>query len=226
MDRIEMVQVALQELGDVANEKLATFVQKRFGVRIESRYMPLYRASIRDKQRLEAGRQAARGVIKVKAVRGNWEIGSPTLRACYARELALDLMADHGLRSWSFAFNRRKEATGLCDFRRRTIELSIYFVERNPPLEIRDTILHEIAHALVGPGHGHDEIWKRKCIAIGARPERTGAADMPPGRWQARCGRCGMEFHRHRRPQRLRGWFCRTCGPKQGTLVWREDAAA
>src|SRR5262249_23001253 len=150
-------------------------------------------------------------------------IGAPTLRAAQARAMALELMAEHGLRGWTFAFNRRKEATGLCDYQRRTIELSIYFVERNPPAEIRDTVLDGVAHALVGAGHGHDGVWKRKCRAIGAGRERTGEADRPPGRWQARCHGCGKEFHRHRRPQRLRGWFCRSCGPRDGSLTWREE---
>jgi predicted SprT family Zn-dependent metalloprotease len=134
-------------------------------------------------------------------------------------------MAQHGLRGWSFAFNRRKEAVGLCVFDRRTIELSIYFVERNPEEEIRDTILHEIAHALVGAQHGHDKVWQEKCSEIGARPERCGHADMPKGRWQAQCGGCGRHFHRHRRPQRLRGWFCQACGPKRGRLAWRDERA-
>ena len=71
-------------------------------------------------------------------------------------------MTRHGLHGWAFRFNRCKQAMGLCVYHRRSIELSIYFVERdNPVEEIRDTILHEIAHALVGPGHGHDKVWKK-----------------------------------------------------------------
>jgi predicted SprT family Zn-dependent metalloprotease len=137
--------------------------------------------------------------------------------------MALQLMAEHGLHDWRFAFNHRKQAMGLCVYHRKAIELSIYFVERNNPLEaIRDTILHEIAHALVGPGHGHDKVWKRKCIEIGARPKRCGEADMPEGRWNAGCGSCGKRFHRHRKPQRARGWYCRTCGPVEGKLAWKQ----
>jgi predicted SprT family Zn-dependent metalloprotease len=132
------------------------------------------------------------------------------------------LLAAHGLHAWYFAFNRRKQVMGLCVYDRRTIELSAHFVERNTLEEIRDTILHEIAHALVGPGHGHDAVWKRKCLEIGARPVRCGQADMPEGRWQAQCGRCGKNFHRHRKPRRMRGWFCRGCGPERGRLVWSE----
>jgi predicted SprT family Zn-dependent metalloprotease len=127
----------------------------------------------------------------------------------------------HGLIDWSFAFNRRKRTLGLCVYHRRTIELSSHFVHRNGAAEIRDTLLHEIAHALVGPGHGHDAAWRRQCLAIGARPVRCGVANMPPGHWRAHCGGCGRAFHRHRRPQPLTGWFCQHCGPGRGGLVWQ-----
>ena len=143
-------------------------------------------------------------------------------RRAEARVLALDLMARHGLRGWHFAFNRRKRCMGLCRYEKCAIELSEYLVERNSAEEVRDTILHEIAHALVGLGHGHDAVWRRKCLEIGARPERCGQADMPEGRWQARCGACGQEFRRHRRPKRVTGWFCRPCGPGPGKLTWRD----
>jgi predicted SprT family Zn-dependent metalloprotease len=137
-----------------------------------------------------------------------------------ARRLALELMALHGLHDWRFAFNKRKRHLGLCCYEAKTILLSVYLVERNEVEEVRDTILHEIAHALVGPGHGHDRTWKRKCVEIGARPQRCGRADMPRGRWQARCGGCGRQYHRHRRPRRLAGWHCRSCGPERGKLLW------
>jgi predicted SprT family Zn-dependent metalloprotease len=142
-------------------------------------------------------------------------------RRTEARTLAGELLTRHGLRDWTFAFNRRKRNLGLCRYHRKTIELSIFFVDRNDWDEIRDTILHEIAHALVGPDHGHDAVWKAKCLEIGARPERCGQADMPAGRWQARCNGCGQEFSRHRRPRRLKGWFCRACGPERGGFVWQ-----
>ena len=45
---------------------------------------------------------------------------------------------------------------------------------RNGPEEVRDTILHEVAHALVGPGHGHDTVWKATAAQVGARPQRRG----------------------------------------------------
>jgi predicted SprT family Zn-dependent metalloprotease len=139
------------------------------------------------------------------------------------RKLALALLVAHGLHDWAFGFNHRKRCLGLCVYHRHTIELSVFFVLQNPPEEIVDTILHEIAHALVGHGHGHDRVWKQKCLEIGAKPLRCGQAEMPEGKWRASCGKCGKAFHRHRKPKQMRGWHCRSCGPERGNLAWKEE---
>jgi predicted SprT family Zn-dependent metalloprotease len=139
------------------------------------------------------------------------------------RRVALDLFAIHNLADWSFALNRGKRTMGLCLYATRTIALSSHFVERNCDEVIRDTLLHEIAHALVGPGHGHDRIWKRKCLEIGAKPERLSyEVNMPEGRWQARCGQCGQLHHRHRKPKWMKGWYCCHCGKERGQLAWQK----
>ena len=138
------------------------------------------------------------------------------------RRLADELFRTHGLHGWTLVLNRRKREMGLCDFDRQTIALSVYFISLNNDEAIQDTLLHEIAHALVGPGHGHDQAWKQTCIAIGARPQRLSfEAVMPAGSWQAVCGACGMIHHKHRRPKRAVGWYCRFCGPVQGQLTWK-----
>jgi predicted SprT family Zn-dependent metalloprotease len=135
---------------------------------------------------------------------------------------AYRMLACFGLHDWHFAYNRRKQSMGFCRYASKTIELSCYLVVQNGPEEVEDTILHEIAHALVGPGHGHNTVWKRKCIEIGARPVRCGQADMPVGRWRALCRGCGKLYHRYRRPKQPRGWFCRLCGRLRGALIWQD----
>jgi predicted SprT family Zn-dependent metalloprotease len=150
---------------------------------------------------------------------------SPLAAKFYAVfDLAVQLMKQYGLKDWIFKFNRRKRDLGICYAPHRgrpgRIELSIYFVHKNSEAEIRDTILHEIAHALVGQEHGHDNVWKAKCMEIGATPKRCGKAEMPMGNWRATCPGCQTKFHRHRRPKRMTGCYCRACGPTKGQIVW------
>jgi predicted SprT family Zn-dependent metalloprotease len=155
-----------------------------------------------------------------------------TDRAARIRAEARELLDAHGLSAWEFGFNANVRRAGVCFYPQRgepgRIELSAHFAARNPDDEVRDTLLHEIAHALVGPGHGHDEVWKAKCREIGARPVACYGDDveMPRGRWQATCPGCGTEFDRHRKPARPTGWFCRPCGPTAGQLWWVEGSSS
>lgn len=152
----------------------------------------------------------------------------PPLPASNAFEVvaryAVGLLQQHGLAGWRFVWNRRKTCMGLCRYERQTIELSAYFVARNGVEDIRDTLLHEIAHALVGEGHGHDSVWEAKCRELGAIPRRCGQANMPAGAWQATCPGCTTRFSRHRRPARGK-YYCKPCGPDRGGLAFRPAGA-
>ena len=152
-----------------------------------------------------------------------------TERAARMRESARALLDSHGLTAWEFGFNANVRRAGVCFYPHRgepgRIELSVHFAERNTDAEVRDTLLHEVAHALVGPGHGHDAVWRRKCREIGAKPEACYGDEvaMPRGRWRATCAGCTALYDRHRKPKRAEGWFCRPCGPAAGKLRW-DDA--
>lgn len=72
---------------------------------------------------------------------------------------------------WRFRLNNRKTAIGVCNYREKTIFYSTVFLKQEEK-EIKDTLLHEIAHALTkGSGHGRE--WKRMCILLGCKPKRT-----------------------------------------------------
>jgi len=139
-----------------------------------------------------------------------------------AAAIALGLMARHGIPHWSFAWNRRKRSLGLCRYRQKRIELSTHFVQANNTAQIRETILHEIAHALAGEKAGHGPKWKAMCAQVGCKPERCdqGEAIMPPGRWTAQCNACGKAYWRHKRPAKKARYWCKTCGPDHGTVVF------
>jgi predicted SprT family Zn-dependent metalloprotease len=132
---------------------------------------------------------------------------------------ARELMNQHGLGDWVFQFDRAKRRAGLCTHRDKIISLSYIFVLRNDDGEIKECILHEIAHALAGPGIGHGPVWRQICRQIGCRPVRcydSAKVDMPVGRYLAVCPGCQREFRRHRRPRCQR--YCRRCGPERGLL--------
>lgn len=139
-----------------------------------------------------------------------------------ARRLAVSLMAEHGVSDYDFGFDRARRRQGLCVApgrgRRGRITLSRHFVELNGEAEVRGTILHEIAHALVGPGLGHSAEWARVCRGIGGDPSVLGGGAMPQGRWRATCAGCGRTHSFVRRPKALTGWVCRQCGPPLGRL--------
>jgi predicted SprT family Zn-dependent metalloprotease len=129
------------------------------------------------------------------------------------------------LTDWVFEYNNNKRRLGVCKFRHKRIEMQAYYVLHNSDSEIMDTLMHEIAHALVGPGYNHGPVWQAKAIEVGAIP--TACNDNPDlelqeGNWITVCPNCKKEHHKHRRPKRLTGWHCVSCGPKFGRLLmWR-----
>ena len=145
------------------------------------------------------------------------------------RQTARKWMDEYGLKDWSFGFDRALRRVGHCSFIKKKITLSVYFVMSNHEDEVNDTILHEIAHALVGikrvPGrcnvvaHGHE--WRAMCRQIGANPKRCcdSMVTMPKGRYVAYCPNCGQEFRKYRlRVKNIKMRWCAKCGRKRGEL--------
>ncbi len=158
-----------------------------------------------------------------------------------AQQLACELMAHHGVTEagWVFGWSNGKRQLGCCQMREaisgpskgkrvKSIKLSRHLVRLNDDDEVRDTILHEIAHALAGLDHGHDEVWKATCLRIGARPDRTAGKEVKTvqGRYSIVCQACQRVVgQRHRRiePRRLKQSYCKTCGLKsKGMLIVRD----
>ena len=84
---------------------------------------------------------------------------------------ARELMNRHGLADWSFRFNDAEKKLGVCRYREKRILLSRGHAVNGAQDQVTDTILHEIAHALAGPGAGHGPIWKTIARQLGATPK-------------------------------------------------------
>lgn len=130
------------------------------------------------------------------------------LRAAY--RLAVELVEQNGLEGWTVDFDAAKRRAGICRYERKVIGLSAPLTRLHDEAEVRDTILHEIAHALVGPGAGHGPVWKAQAQVIGCSATRCVPEDAPrvPGAWLGVCSG-GHSVDRHRRPERV--LLCRPC---------------
>jgi hypothetical protein len=133
-------------------------------------------------------------------------VRSVDLRDAYA--MAEYLLEVHGLDDWQVSYDNAKRRAGICKFAEQTLGLSAPLTAVHTEDDVRDTILHEIAHALVGPAHGHDATWLAMARRIGSSGERCVSPDSPtpPAAWLGACPG-GHTLERHRRPERVL-----TCG--------------
>ena len=123
------------------------------------------------------------------------------------------LIAQHLDPSWSFGFDNAKRRAGLCDYTRKRISVSRYLAARHDDDDNHQTLLHEVAHALAGPGAGHGPQWKRVARDLGYVGGTTHhgetAVELAP--WVGVCP-AGHVAYRHRRPARATS--CAKCAPR------------
>ena len=128
-----------------------------------------------------------------------------------ASELAVRLIKTHRLKHWEFKFDHSTRRAGCCNYRDKLISISFELARNASDENIRDTILHEIAHALVGKKHNHDPVWEAKAKEIGCSGERTHRLIFSPPRYHVSCeNRCWKQTAERRNPRLV----CRTCGGK------------
>ena len=140
-----------------------------------------------------------------------------------ARRLLARHQADSGLApEWTFGFDLSTVRGGVCRYQHKRIDLSVSFCQRATRVEIEDTLLHEIAHAIAGVEHRHDEVWKATARKIGCTAERCHDVTHTLARWIGECG-CVRRWFRHRLNRRLRGGArCLKCGRP---IKWRWNTA-
>ena len=166
---------------------------------------------------------------------GRWQVGyrllwteeaaRPGFTLGEIETIANRLMDKHGRSNglsekWQVAFDLAPARAGQCAYSEQRIYLSVGHCLKASRAEVRDTILHEIAHALAGPRHHHDAVWQRIARTIGCTARRCTTTRHAGGRWIARC-KCGMTYSRHRLTKRMRTQaICTRCG--QG-VSWQID---
>ena len=141
-----------------------------------------------------------------------------------AKEMAMDAFEKHGLRQagWTFGFDSSVRRLGNTKYGRKFISISRHMVLASSDARVLNTILHEVAHALVGHTAAHGPVWKQKAIEIGCDGKTTdNGPRFAEGRYKFKCSgaTCTNEWHFQRRCPRstkmgLGKCKCGTCGAK------------
>lgn len=138
-----------------------------------------------------------------------------------ARAIAEEELRVWGLteKGWRFDYDTAVRRFGCCKHRRKLITLSYEITKLNSEYEVVDTIRHEIAHALAtmltGRKHGHNYIWKRYCLFVGADPTRCYDSKIvatPERKYKGTCPN-GHVIYRHRLGK-VRKSSCAQCSRK------------
>lgn len=149
-----------------------------------------------------------------------------TMTLAAIERLARDLMAQHGAGHVAFAFDNGRRRAGCVHFQRGPVygaaavpvklTLSRHILPLWDEHQVRDTILHEIAHVLAGHEAGHGPAWKAQARALGIAGDRCYTTDdgraMPASPWVGVCpANLEHTISRHRKPNGGRSTSCGKC---------------
>lgn len=140
-----------------------------------------------------------------------------------AEQMVWSEMRHYGLGpEWTFKWNRRTNALGRTEQTygpNRTfkpggvIYLSKVLTVHRSAVDVRQTVLHEIAHALVGVDKGHGALWKAQMRKMGARVEvKTNEPSLHSkvAKYKIVCASGDLLGYAHRSNFKTAGKVCKT----------------
>ncbi len=129
----------------------------------------------------------------------------------YAEEMIQTHLPGQG---WRFEWDNAKARFGACHYTLRVISLSAPLTDHVTEEEMRDTVAHEVAHAIAGYTAAHGPLWKATARRLGATPQAKSKSSTLRAQQAPWVGTCpaGHEVRRlWRRPRRVGS--CRKCSP-------------
>ena len=102
---------------------------------------------------------------------------------------------------------------------RKVISVSLAYMEKNPFHIMKDTLLHEIAHAIhfrETGRMGHNNGWKEVARRVGCAPVRCASLDgliVPDGNYVGECPSCSKTVQFYREVKRR--YSCSRCSPRR-----------
>tara|TARA_Y200000002_G_C22622685_1_gene638895 strand:- start:526 stop:1077 length:552 start_codon:yes stop_codon:yes gene_type:complete len=117
-------------------------------------------------------------------------------------------LENYNLNDWNITFDYAKRRAGACLYSTKELSFSVYFLRNSSSSHINDTLLHEIAHALVGPNQGHNDRWKKKALSIGCSGQVYHTFNFSVPSWIKYCSNNCWEQKSYRRKRNL---ICKIC---------------
>jgi len=120
-------------------------------------------------------------------------------------------------RDYTFAFDNAVRRFGSCNLHKKVITLSRSLVLLNNVTDVKQTILHEIAHAITREKHTKN--WLQVARSIGYNGGRLYGKHVitPPKRYTYKCECCSRLVECHRRKDRT---ACGVCCKKYNNGKW------
>jgi predicted SprT family Zn-dependent metalloprotease len=157
--------------------------------------------------------------------------GTQTMTREAVATLATELMEVHGVSHFTFGFNEDKRRLGVTKPKLQKIEISIFHADFSSLSELRNTILHEIAHVKFPPVRNgkrweiHGPGWKACARSIGCTGDRCGTFSATGrdqlctvSKYVGSCVTCGYKYYRQQKP--VKDYKCRCL---KGVLEWAEN---
>lgn len=135
------------------------------------------------------------------------------------------------LRDWSYSFDNAKRRAGVCKISGKVISISLSHIENNELETIKDTILHELAHAIAYQLHkdtGHGLHWKIIAREIGAIPKARGQFNLAESPWLlvhscTKTSALNVISQRYRRNKKIKNYFLSGRPETKGELFFIEQ---
>ena len=127
----------------------------------------------------------------------------------------------HNLGDWIFRFDNSIARVGVCKYAQKLIALSNIHCLEHDAEGVWDTVLHEIAHALVDPKAGHGPEWVNKAKALGCTAKVRADEAIERTRYIQTCVTCKWG---RRMQRRVRNRRCIRCGRPVTYQSYTEEA--
>ena len=134
---------------------------------------------------------------------------------------SVEELRKHILEDWIFRFDNSISRVGVCKHARKLIALSNIHCLENDAEGVWDTVLHEIAHALVDPKAGHGPEWVKQAKALGCTAKVRADEAVERTRYIQTCVTCKWGRRMQRRSRNRR---CIRCGRPVTYQNYTEEA--